>query len=339
MPKLDGISAVPTGDPAKEIQKIKADAEKIRQVTLEVAKREAQSIIENAQIKAQQVLQEAGEKANQLMEEQKKIGYMEGGADIYEYAVEMGNGWAIGSAERNNGFLLLMAIEENEYYAITGSGLQGIFPASALKEMLEENLMDDFYAKNYDAAVRSFFEAVFAKIADYYNLDLSVKDGVAAYNAYVADNSAADSFSGGAGDVRPAGNDRYYEEERGFFAWIGDLFGTLITIVVIVLLFSMIFGGRRRRGGGGFFFFPIFGPGPHHHHPHHGPGPGPRPGPGPNRRPPRSGGGGFGGGFGGGGFGGGFGGGGFGGGHGGSFGGGRGGGGGGFGGGAGSGRH
>ena len=72
MPKLDGISAVPTGDPAKEIQKIKADAEKIRQVTLEVAKREAQSIIENAQIKAQQVLQEAGEKANQLMEEQKK---------------------------------------------------------------------------------------------------------------------------------------------------------------------------------------------------------------------------------------------------------------------------
>ena len=262
-----------------------------------------------------------------------------GGADIYEYAVEMGNGWAIGSAERNNGFLLLMAIEENEYYAITGSGLQGIFPASALKEMLEENLMDDFYAKNYDAAVRSFFEAVFAKIADYYNLDLSVKDGVAAYNAYVADNSAADSFSGGAGDVRPAGNDRYYEEERGFFAWIGDLFGTLITIVVIVLLFSMIFGGRRRRGGGGFFFFPIFGPGPHHHHPHHGPGPGPRPGPGPNRRPPRSGGGGFGGGFGGGGFGGGFGGGGFGGGHGGSFGGGRGGGGGGFGGGAGSGRH
>ena len=56
MPKLDGISAVPTGDPAKEIQKIKADAEKIRQVTLEVAKREAQSIIENAQIKAQQVL-------------------------------------------------------------------------------------------------------------------------------------------------------------------------------------------------------------------------------------------------------------------------------------------
>ena len=81
MPKLDGISAVSTGDPAQEIQKIKAEAEKIRQVTLEVAKREAQSIIENAQVNAQQILQNAGEKANKLMEEQKQLGYAEGGKE------------------------------------------------------------------------------------------------------------------------------------------------------------------------------------------------------------------------------------------------------------------
>lgn len=84
MPKLDGISAVPTGDPAQEIQKIKAEAEKIRQVTLEVAKREAQSIIENAQVNAQQILQNAGEKANKLMQEQKQLGYAEGGKEKEE---------------------------------------------------------------------------------------------------------------------------------------------------------------------------------------------------------------------------------------------------------------
>ena len=84
MPKLDGISAVPTSDPAQEIQKIKAEAEKIRQVTLEVAKREAQSIIENAQVNAQQILQNAGEKANKLMQEQKQLGYAEGGKEKEE---------------------------------------------------------------------------------------------------------------------------------------------------------------------------------------------------------------------------------------------------------------
>lgn len=261
-----------------------------------------------------------------------------GRADIYEYAVEMGNSWGIGSAEKNNGFLLLMAIEEDDYYAIAGSGLQKIFPASVLKDLYDDYLEADFAAKDYDAGARSFFEAVFAKVADYYNLNLTVKDGVAAYEAYAAGNSSATGFGGAQGGranaARPANDNDYddfdQKEERGMFAWIGDLFGTLITIVVIVALFSIIFGGRRRRGGGGFFFFPIFGPGHHHHH-HHGPGPhpgpGPRPGPGPNRRPPRSGG------FGGGSFGGG---GGFGGG---GFGGGRGGGGGGFGGGAGRGRH
>ena len=84
MSKLDGISAVPTCDPAQEIQKIKAEAEKIRQVTLEVAKREAQSIIENAQVNAQQILQNAGEKANKLMQEQKQLGYAEGGKEKEE---------------------------------------------------------------------------------------------------------------------------------------------------------------------------------------------------------------------------------------------------------------
>ena len=84
MPKLDGISAVPTGDPAQKIQNIKAEAEKIRQVTLEVAKREAQSIIENAQVNAQQILQNAGEKANKLMQEQKQLGYAEGGKEKEE---------------------------------------------------------------------------------------------------------------------------------------------------------------------------------------------------------------------------------------------------------------
>ena len=261
-----------------------------------------------------------------------------GRADIYEYAVEMGNSWGIGSAERDNGFLLLMAIEEDDYYAVPGRGLQKIFPASVLKDFYDDYLEADFAAKDYDAGARSFFEAVFAKVADYYNLDLAVKDGVAAYDAYMAANSAATSFGGAQGGsaMRP-GNDTYYnedyEEERGVFGWFGDLFQTLVTIIVIVVILSIFFGGRRRRGG--FFFFPIFGPGHHHHHHHHGPGPGPRPGPGPgprpgsgpNRRPPRSGGFGGGGSFGGGG------------GFGGGFGGGRGGGGGGFGGGAGRGRH
>ena len=243
------------------------------------------------------------------------------GADSFEYAVEMGNSWGIGSAKENNGFLLLMAIEEDDYYAVTGSGLQGIFPASVLKEYYDDYLEADFAAKNYDAGARKFFEDVFAKIAAYYNVDVTVRDGVREYEKFVA--TGASSFGGAqsGGATGPEPEPHREQDEGGFL-------DTLITIVVVIVVLSIVFGGGRRRGG--FFFFPFFGPPHHHHHhhpPHHDPH-GPRNPGGPKRRPPT--GGGFGGSFGGGGSFSGFGGG---------FGGGHGGGGGGFGGGAGRGRH
>ena len=213
------------------------------------------------------------------------------GADSFEYAVEMANSWGIGSSKENNGFLLLMAIEEDDYYAVAGSGLQRIFPASVLKEYYDEYLGPDFSAKNYDAGARKFFEAVFAKIADYYNADVTVQDGVREYERFAA--TGASSFGGAQGAASSGQRtEQRHEDEDGSFL------DTLVTILVLIAVFSMLFGGRRRRGGG-IFFFPFFGPPHHHHPPHHDPH-GPRDPGGPRRRPPT---GGFGGGgsFGGGG--------------------------------------
>ena len=42
---------------------------------------------------------------------------------IDDYAYELFNSWGIGDAAKNNGFLLLLAINDDDYYARTGSGL------------------------------------------------------------------------------------------------------------------------------------------------------------------------------------------------------------------------
>ena len=208
-----------------------------------------------------------------------------GGADIFEYAAEMGDAWEIVSEDAQNGFLLLISVEDEAYYAMTGRDLNSVFPASTLKSMFAQYLEPDFARGNYDAAVRKFFEAVYARIADYYNMDLTAKDGIAAYQAYVANGASAGHSGGGAREV--------WDDHRGSGA-----LEAIVTILVLILVIMLV---SRVRGGAFWFWrptfiWPFFGPirGPHHHHHHHydhGPGPGP------HRRPPS-------GGFGGGSFGG-----------------------------------
>ena len=244
-----------------------------------------------------------------------------GSANIVDYATDMGDAWGVGDAEKQNGFLLLMTISDENYYAVTGRGLYGIFPASTLNDLFDRYLEPDFAVGNYDAGAKKFFEAVFTRIADYYNLEITPQDGVDAYEAYIATGASSASFGG----ARGRGNEEYVVDTYN------PMIESAVTVIVVLLLIMLL--SRIRIGPFMLFrprFFPFFGPprGPRPYHDHRNPGPGPRPG------PPRGGRGFGGGGFSGGSFGGGgrsgFGGG---------FGGARGGGGRGFGGGAGRGRH
>lgn len=168
-----------------------------------------------------------------------------GGADTYDYAYELFNNWEIGSAEENNGFLLLMAIKEDDYYAMPGDGLQGVFSASQIKMLTDRYLEADFAAKRYDQGARKFFEAVFKRYVDYYNLDISVQDGIDDYNAYVQNHPNATSYGGA---TFTGGGSRH--SGAGIASGFG-LGGILVTIVLLLLFFRLL---RR------FFIWPIFRP-------------------------------------------------------------------------------
>ena len=161
-----------------------------------------------------------------------------GGANTYDYACELINKWKIGSAEEKNGFVLLMAIEEDDFYALAGDGLQGVFSASQIKMLTDRYLEADFAAKRYDQGARKFFEAVFKRYVDYYNLDISVQDGIDDYNAYVQSHENAAGYGGS----------RYSDVNASSGFGLG---GILVTIVLLLLFFRLL---RR------FFIWPIFRP-------------------------------------------------------------------------------
>ena len=54
------------------------------------------------------------------------------GEDSDDYAYSLFNIWGIGSQERNNGLLLLLAIGEENYYAQAGTGIEDYFCFSEL---------------------------------------------------------------------------------------------------------------------------------------------------------------------------------------------------------------
>ena len=234
-----------------------------------------------------------------------------------DYALQAFNTWGIGSASENNGVLILLVMESQEYedgdyYLTYGDGFRNTTlesQASALAQTME----DDFVRQDYDDAVTTCAQNVAQTIADIYGVSLS---GGNTNNGSYNEPAYDDNSSGGLGDIL-----------LGFITILFTVVLLLIIVSVIVYTFSgplsglfWCFGGPWHRGprpprgprnppppggpyGGGFG-----GPGPG------GPGGrGPRSSPPPRRTPPRStpprsggfGGGSFGGGsFGGGSFGG-----------------------------------
>lgn len=168
-----------------------------------------------------------------------------GNAAIDDYAYDLFNSWGIGDAAKNNGFLLLLAIGDDDYYARTGSGLDSRFSASTIKQYYDRYLEEDFAAKRYEAGVKKFFEAVFKRISDTYSADVTVEAGIEAYNEYVARNVTAQGYGGYSGSRRSgAVNEDYgeYDEDDGRVG-MGFIVFVLLVILVIVLMSK----GRRAR--------------------------------------------------------------------------------------------
>ena len=90
------------------------------------------------------------------------------GMDIADYAYELFNSWGIGDGEADNGLLLLLAIGEENYYAMPGAGIENALTASTLDDYLWTYLEADFAAGDYDAGVRQVFDAFYGWYESYY---------------------------------------------------------------------------------------------------------------------------------------------------------------------------
>lgn len=209
-----------------------------------------------------------------------------GGTDIIDYAADLGNEYGVGSAERDNGVVVVLALDD-----IAQNGLQGDYGAAygdglydygdQLNSILYYYMEDDFAAGDYDAGVEKTFDAYIDWLAELY--DVTVREN------YIPAVRETYSTAGG-----------YQTQNSGYMApTVGMLAGNLIVLLVVlfvlwVILDAVRYSRYRRRylmPGMGIptrRYYPVFWGRPRRRRPPPPPRP-PRSGPGAPPPPPRGG--------------------------------------------------
>lgn len=76
-----------------------------------------------------------------------------GSYDIGQYSAELGEKWGIGKGGRDNGLLILAAMDDRDVYISTGYGLEGVVPDAAAYRIIQDYIIPNFRNQNYYAGL------------------------------------------------------------------------------------------------------------------------------------------------------------------------------------------
>jgi len=87
------------------------------------------------------------------------------------YARQMFNTWKIGN-EKNNGILILLVLDKNDYHVIQGGGIDDKITSADIKSMIDNCLEPSFAVKDYDKGVTALFEKLLSTYQEIYEIEL-----------------------------------------------------------------------------------------------------------------------------------------------------------------------
>ena len=93
-----------------------------------------------------------------------------GNYDISEYAIQLFNRWKIGNQDKNNGVLILAAMDDRKVFIVTGYGLEGALPDALCKKIVDREIVPNFkheaYYNGLDAATKTIMGLVKGEFTD-----------------------------------------------------------------------------------------------------------------------------------------------------------------------------
>lgn len=93
------------------------------------------------------------------------------GQALEEYAVALFRAWGIGDKEKNNGVLLLCALEERQFRVEVGYGLEGDLPDGKTGRMQDEYIIPLLKEDKFDEGIKNGYSAFLLEVAAVYEID------------------------------------------------------------------------------------------------------------------------------------------------------------------------
>ena len=166
-----------------------------------------------------------------------------GRSSIEDESYAIFNGLGVGDKSKNNGILLLMVKDADDYWIMQGDGIASFISDSDLEAIVSRDLEPAFARGDFDAAALGTARALIRYFEDYYSVSvLSQSAASAPANNASGQNAAAQNSS--------RQNTSTSRSSGGFPWW-------LIVIIVVIVVNAMRgsrrggFGGGRRSWGSG----------------------------------------------------------------------------------------
>ena len=93
------------------------------------------------------------------------------GEPLEDYAYQLFKQWGIGTAQQNNGVLILVSVGDRQSRIEVGYGLEGALPDGKTGRIQDEYMIPYFKDNDYGSGIRNGFLAIVQQVYDEYGID------------------------------------------------------------------------------------------------------------------------------------------------------------------------
>ena len=97
--------------------------------------------------------------------------------DISDYAIQLGEKWGIGGKGKDNGILILAAMDDRKVFITTGRGMEGVVPDALAKRIVTDMILPNFKMQAYYQGLDQATDMIFKLASGEYKADEVLSEG------------------------------------------------------------------------------------------------------------------------------------------------------------------